>query len=101
MGTMAGNVPIGVEKYGNPPFMETDIEKLPIDEDNPNMHKLRHCKLIPGCADNEILIEQQKKREEFEAKIKAMGFGNALQGKKQKQKTKTKLKTNVPIVLSG
>merc|ERR1712228_772043 len=83
---MAGNVPISVEQSGNPPFWDTEIEKLPLNPDNPKLFKLKYCQLIPSEDDDELFIQQKKSRQEFEEKIQKMGFGGALYQKKKKKK---------------
>ena len=81
---MAGNVPINVEQSGNPPFWETEIEKLPFDADNPKLVKLKYCKLVPSEADDEILKEQKKIRKNFEESMNKDGWGSVLyKGKKK------------------
>ena len=81
---MAGNVPINVEQSGNPPFWETEIEKLPFDADNPKLVKLKYCKLVPSEADDEILKEQKKIRKNFEESMNKDGWGSALYKEKKK-----------------
>eukprot|EP01083_Nonionella_stella_P141498 436137_1 len=71
--------PVGVECDGAPPFWETEIQKLPAEDDmNPIFYPLKQCMFVPGEMDNKIDQELFKVRKKFNKKMKKAGWGSMM-----------------------
>mmetsp|Transcript_27814 Transcript_27814/g.45879 ORF Transcript_27814/g.45879 Transcript_27814/m.45879 type:complete len:871 (+) Transcript_27814:28-2640(+) len=72
-------VPVDVEHSGNPPFWDTEIEKLPSqDPHHPVYYPLSQCLLVPSQVDDQLELEHSKLRQEFNENMARKGFGNLL-----------------------